>query len=398
MDNILTFAQNLSDFKDRSLSRPVQGGNLLEFAHFSEPQISWAISEIFKYSANKSYPILQFFIDRYFARYNLKAECPSIMTEYSNIDICIIDNSYILIFENKIKGAQFQHNQMGRYIHWAETYHPGKTVLTVILSLNGFEGNTSTWRFPQKGFTSCNINNTECKCDYPQKYTREADCNHCIIYGKDRLVILQEDFTQWVIDATSIVPPAEHRLYSMMVQLYDYMNILFGNDNHSKQFNLEIRRFIMENVFQGKNGIDCLPELSEKIVQTKDLLNSLEDCYKSACESFITKCFEKMTIEYSKYYPSKSNEKYECGISVSFGNKSIWIFICIYDKQHIPGYGIWTNSADEEYIRQINDRIMDLNIASCVPWKKDEAGLLQLSTKENTYAGFKELADLFTDN
>lgn len=399
MDDILTFARNLSDFKDRCPHRPIQGGNLLELANFSEPQTSQVICEILKYTANGSYPILQFFLDRYFAKYNLRAEHPTILTEYSNIDICVIDESYVIVFENKIKGAPFQHNQIGRYIQWAETYHSGKTVLTAILSLNGCEGRTSTWRFPQKGFTACNINDVECRCDHPEKYTRKSVCDHCIIYGKDRSVIIQKDFAQWVRDAASIVPSAEYRLHSMMVQFSDYIDKLFCIENHSKQFKIEIRRFIMENLFQGINDIDCLPQLSEKITQTNDLLKGLEDSYKSLCESFIIKSFKKMTTEYRNYHPtSKLSEKCECGIYVYDGEKTLWFFICIDDRQHIPGYGVWINTADAEEIRKINHRIIDLNIASCVPWGKNEAGLLQLSSKENVYTGFKELVNRFINN
>ena len=400
-EHILQLAHNLADFKIRCPHRPLQvSKTIFEYANFSEPQISWVISEILAYYENEEYPILQLFLDEYFPTKNLRTKHPSIQTEHSNIDVCIIDEEYILIIENKVKGAVFQHNQMGRYIHWAETYYPNKIILTAILSKTGNIGYKSTWRYPGKGFTQCNFNNILCECDNLSQGFNKPCCEECVNYEKYKAdnIILKDNFVQWVKTASEIVPNREHRLYSMMIQFADYLNTLFGVEIHTK-YNMEIQKFIEMNIVKdNKNRMECLGEIYKKIKETESLITELKTLNKTIRKEFIENCYRKMKESYGESACIR-NDKDECGITLIYKEKEIWIYISIGENDYQPSWGLWIGNATNDDITDINRILESHNIEQmCVRWEGNTAGLsIQQTSLSNdeVYTKFKELVNAF---
>lgn len=406
-DNIFNLAKNLVELKDVSPYRPQQvSKTLLEYANFSEEQISWIISELFKYKERGKYPLLQNFLDCYFPGRGLTAVHPMVMTEYSEIDVCVIDDKYIVIFENKINGATFQHNQMARYIHWAETYCSDKEILTVIFSKTDNMGNISTWRFPTHGFGSCNINSTQCKCDHNGIATKDGInyCKECINYEdsnghnyKGQTVLLMGQFAEWVKAACEIVPSREYRMTSMMVQFADYLDSLFNTDTNVKFFNMEIRQYIEKNVLEGKTGFDGLNVLAQKINEINDLSSALTNIKYKTMKDFIDKHYHRMETDYKQPYTPKYElpKKYQCGIDIPYNSKSLYVYICISkDKNneiYSPAYGLYIEEAKQEEINEINSKLPDG--MELVYWNKRSHGSRQISSEEKVYDDFKKLAD-----
>lgn len=405
-DNIFNLAKNLVELKDVSPYRPQQASmTLLEYANFSEERITWIISELFKYKESGKYPLLQYFLNCYFPERGQIAIHPMVMTEYSEIDLCVIDDKYVIIFENKIKGATFQHNQMARYIHWAETYCSDKEILTVIFSKTNYMGSTSTWRFPAHGFGICNINSTQCKCDNNEIAIKDGInyCKECINYEdskkynyKDRTVLLNENFAGWVKAACEIVPSREYRMKSMMVQFADYLDSLFNTDTNAKSFNMEIRQYIEKNVLEGKTGLDGLNILSQKIDEIKDLSESLVNIKHETMKDFIDKHHLRMETDYKQYSPNSClPHKYECGIYIPYNNTSLYAHIRIYQEKnngiYSPAYGLYIKGATKEEINEINGKLPDG--MSLADWNDQSQGCLRISSEKNVYDDFKKLAD-----
>lgn len=405
--NILNLAQTLAEFKASSPHRPQHvSKTLLEYANFSEEQISWIISELFKYKELGKYPLLQYFLNCYFPERGLTAVHPMVMTEYSEIDVCVIDDKYVIIFENKIKGASFQHNQMARYIHWAETYHSDKAILTVIFSRTKCMGNISTWRFPIHGFTACNKNSAQCKCDYNEPATKEGInyCKECINYEdsnghnyKEQTVLLMEKFAEWIKAACEIVPSREYRLKSMMVQFADYLDSLFNTDTNAKLFNMEIRQFIEKNVLKGKTGLDGLNVLSQKIYEINNLSNALTNIKYETMKAFIDKHYHRMETDYKQYTPKNClpQKKYECGIYIPYNSTSLYVYICISKEKnneiYTPAYGLYIEGATKEETNDINSKLPDG--MSLADWGNQSQGSQQISSEEKVYDDFKTFAD-----
>lgn len=410
---IFNLAQNLAVFKAFSPYRPQQvSKTLLEYADFSEKKISWIISELFKYNEYDKYPLLQYFLNSHFPEQGLTVTRPKVMVEYAEIDVCVIDDKYVIIFENKIKGATFQHNQMARYIHWAETYNKGKEILIVIFSgpnSKNPEGNISTWRFPKQGFGSCKINNIQCKCDIQNENANESVCKDCISYEKympkllkkyrqteeykERTVLLKEDFAEWVKAANGIIPSREYRMKSMMVQFADYLDSLFNTDTNAKLFNMEIRQYIEKNVLEGKTGLAGLNDLSQKINEVKDLSEALTDIKKERMKDFIEKHYHRMAKDYDGQYDLENKllqNKYECGIYIPYKNLSLYVHIRIIEETYAPAYGLYVEGVTEEEINEINSKLPEgMTLAY---WDKQSHGCLQISSEEKVYDDFKKLA------
>lgn len=397
---IIDLAQQFAEFKSYSPYRPQQASwTLLEYANFSEEQISWIISELFKYKELGKYPLLQYFLNCYFPERGLTAIHPMVMTEYSDIDVCVIDDNYVIIFENKIKGAAFQHNQMARYIHWAKTYLGKKEILTVIFSRTNYMGCISTWRFPTHGFVSCKRNNNiQCNCDISNKDINESVCKECLNYEnyKERTVLLNGNFAEWVKAACEIVPSREYRMRSMMVQFVDYLDSLFNNDTNAKLFNMEIWQYIENNVLKDKTGLDGLNVLSQKINEINDLSATLTNIKHEIMKDFIDKHYHRMETDYKKYAPAHylTQNKCECGIYIPYDNTSLYVYICI-DKENnnAPAYGLYIEGATEEETNEINSKLPDG--MALAYWSNQSHGSQQISSEEQVYDDFKKLADTF---
>lgn len=407
-ENILALAHDLAAFKARSPYRPQQvSKTLLEYAHFSEEQISWIIGELFKYNEDGKYPLLQSFLDRFFLRQGLTVVHPKIMTEYYNIDICIIDDEYIIIFENKIQGAPFQHNQMARYIHWAEMYQQGKKILTVIFSKNGSMGTISTWRFPKKGFIFCKANNsnTLCKCDFPDKFSEKDNCKECLNYEnhegqnyKGQAVLLNKNFAKWVWDSIEIISSREYRLKSMMIQFSDYLDTLFNTDINSKRFYMEILEFLKNQHYLDEVNLNSLSTLSRIINETTELYNAVK-------ASFISEIYQKIISEYKDYNPlNKLPNKYECGIFIPYGNITLYIFIGIGenpDGNHTPIYGIYIEGSSEEERTNIQQKYPKSFHKKLENWSTNNTnafGACEITSEKEVYDAFKELVNVFLNH
>lgn len=399
---ILNLAQNLAEFKASSPHRPQQvSRTLLEYANFSEKQISWIISELFKYKELGKYPLLQYFLNSYFPERGLTAVHPMVMTEYSDIDVCVIDDKYVIIFENKIKGAAFQHNQMARYIHWAETYHRDKNILTVIFSRTDYMGNISTWRFPIHGFGSCKSkNNIQCNCDIQNKDVNENVCKDCLNYEnyKEQTVLLNANFAEWLKAACKIVPSREYRMKSMMMQFADYLDSLFNTtDTNAKLLNMEILQYIEKNVLKDKTGLDGLNVLSQKINEVNNLSETLTNIKNEIMKDFIDKHYHRMEIDYKQYDPANylTQKKCECGIYIPYNSISLYVYICLAKEKnndvYSPVYGVYIEGATEEETNEINSKLPDG--MALAYWDKQSQGSQQISSEGKVYDDFEKLAE-----
>ena len=116
---------SLSDVVQRlictSPNRPITEINFIEFFNPNEPDTSCLFEMLFSYkNGDEDYQLFQSFADRFLSALGFdisKIKHPKILREYKHIDLLIKeDGKYAVIFENKLKGACFQRNQLARYI------------------------------------------------------------------------------------------------------------------------------------------------------------------------------------------------------------------------------------------------------------------------------------------
>ena len=116
-DSILELAKSLRKFIDNSKYRPSYDGSLLDIiGGISEPVTSQIIANILKYTdEHKRNVLLESFIQSFINK-DIVVEAPIITSEKEHLDIAVRDKHYAIIIENKLKNADFQRNQLARYI------------------------------------------------------------------------------------------------------------------------------------------------------------------------------------------------------------------------------------------------------------------------------------------
>jgi hypothetical protein len=210
--------------------------NLFEIIQVSEPQISRIISSIFSYASNKNYPIAQSFAKRFFEIEELIN--PHITAEVDRFDIAIRADNVFIIIENKLNGANFQLNQMARYVKIAHNKNASVIKLIIIPSSNekSFFRNISRsvyclpsdWELPNIA-RRCRVNNYTCWCDYVDESRFDVNKTHCLECKKlekyrDSTLVLTNELIDWLEkDCLSIISKKEQELFSAIIQLVEYL-------------------------------------------------------------------------------------------------------------------------------------------------------------------------------
>ena len=117
---LLSIANKLKDFIDRSPNKPIYLLNLLDMLNPIETTTSQIITSILNYQVNHEFVLCRMFINYFLLPKGFNMQwfsSPCITAETDRIDICIQEKGkYAIIIENKLKGARFQRNQIARYI------------------------------------------------------------------------------------------------------------------------------------------------------------------------------------------------------------------------------------------------------------------------------------------
>jgi hypothetical protein len=91
--------------------------NVLDYNGLDEPQTSQIIKEILSYENNGDYPVWHSFVNTFIPEIANKVTSPIFSAEEQHIDVWVRERGlYTIIIENKLKGAAFQRNQLGRYV------------------------------------------------------------------------------------------------------------------------------------------------------------------------------------------------------------------------------------------------------------------------------------------
>lgn len=118
--SLLSISDGLAYIRSHSEHKAPYATNIFERYNSDEPTTSWAMTEILKFKDAETYPLLHSFIEHFLVPIGFNIQWinhPVITAEKDRIDICVKDNKYALIFENKVKGANYQPNQIARYIY-----------------------------------------------------------------------------------------------------------------------------------------------------------------------------------------------------------------------------------------------------------------------------------------
>lgn len=119
-ESYLYLADEVGKLISESENKPLYDINLLDLFNVTEPMTSTIISLILKYKISGDYVLCRSFIKTFLEPREFRMEwfeTPLITAEKDRLDVCIQEpDKYAIIIENKLKGAEFQRNQIARYI------------------------------------------------------------------------------------------------------------------------------------------------------------------------------------------------------------------------------------------------------------------------------------------
>ena len=240
---LLSIADGLNYVQNHSENKVQYSPNVFERYDSNELTTSWAMSRILEYKDGDDYPLLKLFTDKFLVPkgFNPKwIEKPVITAGKDRVDICVKDNKYAIVFENKVKGASYQPNQIARYIYKLKSKHYNRDNIFIVLMkrLDNDYIPKSTWRLPEdhrkpKREHRCVTGQGSCWCDHRDE---QRDSEFCKSSNKTfwrdyyrHTVALRQELSEWLIkDCVRIIPEKEIILKSFVIQFADFLNLQYG--------------------------------------------------------------------------------------------------------------------------------------------------------------------------
>lgn len=335
--------------------KPIFDMNIVDFFNPKEPVTSKIIEQIFAYHNHHEYIILKSFCETFLKPCGFDCRLiskPIIEAEKNgHIDIKIKEEGkYAIIIENKLKGADFQRNQLARYIQTMidEGFEEGQIFIIILPQYSNIIIHRSTWNLPPDYNTANNssrrcgcTDNTLCWCDIPNKEFTEKEvchCKGCIRWENEfsqRTKILHQDFSKWMILVEEIIPRREQNVRSALLQFADYLNGLY-NTRINQKLNMKITKFLREKL-DIETTLSAWKKLNNRIEEVEELKSGLETLRTEMASDFIDLWHEKLL---GKWPMLKNEPRKFFGILI----KGMW-FGCWWaeesDNGDSPIWGIW---------------------------------------------------------
>lgn len=343
---LLDLSDGLSYIRHHSENKPPYTINIFERYNSNEPTASWALAEILKYRQGGTYPLLSSFVEKFLVPLGFNPEwmeAPNITAEEGRIDVCVRDNRYAIIFENKVKGAGYQPNQLARYIHQLETSlggHYGKENIFIVLMPNYYEEVylqemcSSVWRLPKdhslpKVERRCVTAHDICWCDFDSSdWNKQWDkdfCKSCVrTYKKDyeqHTLVLQRDLAEWLIsDCLKAIPSKEIILESFIIQFADFLNLQYGTREKQK-LKREMEEFLKEKLFDTeKSNIDNWKDINVRLKEIEKLEEEIGNLLESISRDVIDDWYHEL-LPVWKVCGLRNESRKSFGINV----RGVWI-------------------------------------------------------------------------
>lgn len=275
-----------------------EDGNFLELANPDEPHTSKMIAAMLNYKQNGDLILFKSFVRRFLIPMGFEEEWiknPDIWPEKDCMDIRVLDDKYVILFESKLKGAGFQRNQLARYIYKLNDKQENgkeyneKSIFIVLIPghiSDDFisEIPESVWRRPQDCANPiCATNNkTNCWCDAEKtiEKCKDAQCDKCTEYLQSYLphtIAIDEQFAEWILSAVGLVESRQTLLISSMTLFADYIKKLY-NINYPNKLIMEIKNYLEKAIF--KDGLSAGDKL-EIAEQKLSNVDAVQEAFKS---------------------------------------------------------------------------------------------------------------------
>lgn len=350
---VIEYAEEAYRLSEKEEYKPLhEDGNFLELANPDEPHTSKMIAAMLNYEQNGERILFKSFVRRFLKPMGFEEEWiknPDILPERDNMDIRVLDDEYAILFESKLKGADFQRNQLGRYIYKLNEKKYNKENIFIVLIpghiSNDFinEITKSVWRRPldfANPICAINGNQTTCWCDNKEKIEKckDAQCKDCKMYLEDYLphtIAIDEQFAEWILSVIGLVESRQTLLISSMILFADYIKKLY-NINYPDKLIMEVKKYLEKTIF--KDGLTAGGKL-EIAEQELSNVNAVQEAFKSLiAELKVDAWYEILKTDCPKVCKNKNNTGVYFLVKVTINEKEEYVKI-----------GCWNGIGNNEY-------------------------------------------------
>lgn len=353
-ENILELAKSLRKFIDNSIYRPAYDGSLLDIiGGVSEPITSQIIANILKYKDEHHRNILLESFIKSFINKDIEVEAPRITAEKEHFDIAVRDAHFAIIIENKLKDAVFQRNQLARYIARMKehNYTENSIYIVIMPQFCDTKIRLSAGRLPKdwrenNGQRKCAVKDHECWCDFNQ-HLENSKLEWCTLCDKnifDRLknntVTLHNNFAEWLIAESEMLPTNQWPLRSCMLQFAYYLKGLYYTRYNSK-LNMAIVDFLKEKILTKCSAAENWEIIDETIKELDQLKSSIDNLRGQVALDYIAEWHNSLASEYPQICRDFKKGVSSFGLEINGvwigcwsgtngdnGNKPYWGFYC----------------------------------------------------------------------
>lgn len=391
----LRLSEKLKDCEEKSPNKPPFAINYLEYYNSPEPVTSWIIRHIFAYTYNGHHLFFESFAKTFLqkAGFNMDwIDTPVIDKdhEYKGIDILIRDKHYAIIIENKLKGAQFQLNQLARYIATMrkEGYSDDQIFVVVLPKddVNNDDLDDSVWQLPKdwqctNSSRKCRVDSYTCWCDN-EDFKRKAHCEKCESLKESfrkRTLFIHKELSEWLyncIENNTVCMPEEelHKQYvlkSAVLQFIDFLNFLYKTRENNK-YKMDINKFLSEQL--KLNNLDIKEQLSmveDKQKDVNELAEQLDSLYWTKIKEYITYIGNKY-----KVHLDKDDGDYYFHCELKYESTPFWVVLGYEnsEKKDFCQIESKTRSSLPNYIKndfEIAEELNDKKNTNRIIWKYD---------------------------
>ena len=295
--------------------------NILDILSPTEPLVSKILCSFLSFTQNGKFCLWGSFTENFLSRCGFDKQWvnqPIFSSEKYRIDILVQEQHYAVIIENKIHDAEFQRNQLARYINVTKSLTNLDDIFIVLLpkeSYNGYIDSIpdSVWRLPCDWEVSNNErkcalrgDSTLCSCDIEnmsEHKQKDFKCKDCINFKKqyiNQTKVLDNSFLDWLDQEIERKASADTIIQSAMLLFSDYIKGIRHLRNKDK-FIMAITDFLHKKLISNKKSdADNFKNISEMIESVTDLKNGLERLTVTYSEELIDKWYKLFAEWYNQ--------------------------------------------------------------------------------------------------
>lgn len=285
LEEILQLADDLSkhlkDFKDNS----IYDINLFEKPKIEENHISYLLYKILDYEGKEGKITYKRFIATFFPKLKKQIKTPEITFEKAyRIDLLIKDQKYAIIIENKIFGAEFQRNQLARYIQRLLDEGYSKEQIHIVIIPQNYEAKyldsirPSVWKLPpdwerpNQDRECAASDQYRCSCDVSDNACNK-ECSDMSEFKERTKIINNVEIAGWLEGCLAQIDQKEKLLHSSIIQVSDYIQYF-----NSSKMETKAQKFLEEK-------INIVGTDQEKLEKIDTYCKGLEEIQKAFTET-----------------------------------------------------------------------------------------------------------------